>query len=252
MSRHARLRARLFAPMLLFAFSAPLAAQYNTPAPRQDMPTGNNNAAPQQPTTAASRADVVRAAACVIGRDATAGDTLLAATPYSGEERDAAVRLLRSAERCLRLRSPIATSAPVLRGAVAEALYEARFAEPAAARAPVIGSASFFRASAVSGREDAALITTWFELAQCTVPLQPGLVRALLATEAATDAESTALTALYPAFSQCVPHGTQLQIDRGSMRALLAESLYRWSVVQRDGATSPWAAAPVTAAAPSN
>ena len=255
MNRHARLRARLFASVLLLAFASPAAAQYGpSPAPRQDMPQGNNNANAnrQQPTTAASRADVLRAAACVIGHDATAGDTLLAATPYSGDERDKAVRLLRTAERCLRLRSPLATSAPILRGAVAEALYETRFAEPVAARAPGVGSAAFVRAAAVSGRDDVAMLTTWAELAQCTVPQQPALVRALLATEASSDGESTALSALYPAFGQCVPRGTQLQIDRGAIRALLAESLYRWSVVQRDGPTSPWAAAPVTAAAPSN
>ena len=54
--------------------------------------------------------------------------------------------------------------------------------------------------------------------------------------------KTTALTALYPGFGACVPTGTQLKVDRGGVRAMLAESLYRWSVVQRDGPTSPWAA----------
>jgi hypothetical protein len=59
----------------------------------------------------------------------------------------------------------------------------------------------------------------------------------------------TALTALYPSFGACVPAGTQLRVDRGGVRATLSEALYRWSVVQRDGATSPWAAPAAAAAA---
>ncbi len=40
----------------------------------------------------------------------------------------------------------------------------------------------------------------------------------------------------------CVPAGSTLSIDPKLMRFLFAEALYRWSVVQRDGPTSPWAA----------
>ena len=252
MIEYARLRTRLLASVLLLAVPIPAAAQYMTPSPRQDVPTTANTAATTTPTAAAPRADVLRAAACVVGRDATTGDVLLATAPYSSDEREKAVRMLRTAERCLRLDTPLATSALVFRGAVAETLYETRFAQPVAARAPAAASAPFHRASEFATRENAALLTTSFDLAQCTAPRQPDLVRALLATVPGSDAETTALTALYPAFGQCVTAGTQLQIDKGSIRAMLAESLYRWSVVQRDGPTSPWAAPPVTATAPSN
>ena len=240
MIRHPRLRARWLAPVLILAFPLPAAAQYNMPAPRADIPqsTANTNAT-TTPPAAASRADVLRAAACVVGRDATSADVLLATVPYSSDEREKAVRMLRTAERCLRLGTPLATSALVFRGAVAESLYEARFAQPVAARAPAAGSAPVFRAAEVATRQDSALIATSFDIAQCVPPRQPALVRALLATEPASDAEMAALQALYPAFGQCVTQGTQLQIDRGSIRAMLAESLYRWSVVQRDGPTSP-------------
>jgi hypothetical protein len=253
MVRHARLRRRLLTAVLLFASPLPAAAQYGAPSPpRQEMPQGNESRNAQPPPAIASRADVLRAAVCVVGRDATAANALLATAPYSSSERDKAMRLLRAAERCLRLRAPLATSALLFRGAVAESLYETSFAQPAAARTPPAAAAAFFRASAAASREDAAMVSTFFDLAQCAAPREPGLVRALLATEPASDAESAALTALYPTFGQCVPAGTQLSIDRGGMRAMLAESLHRWSVVQRDGPTSPWAAAPETAAAPSN
>ena len=248
MVRMARRWTSLFVIALASALSATAAAQYG-PAPQQDVPQGKANPqAPQAPTSAASRADVLRAAACVAGRDSGSADALLGTAPYSNDERDRAVRLLRAAERCLRLSSPIATSALLFRGAVAETLYESRFAQPASARNPAAAAAPSFRAADVNGRDDAAFLTSSFELAQCTAPRQPDLIRALLATEPGSDAETAALTALYPAFGACVPAGTQLRVDKGGIRAMLAESLYRWSVVQRDGPTSPWAA-PASAAA---
>lgn len=249
MVRMARRWAGLVAIALASELPATAAAQYG-PAPQPQVPQGNANSQAQQgPTSAASRADVLRAAACVAGRDSGSADALLGTAPYSSDERDRAVRLLRAAERCLRLPSPIATSALLFRGAVAETLYESRFAQPPLARNPAAPASPSFRAAEVAGRDDAAFVTASFELAQCAAPRQPDLVRALLATEPGSEAETAALTALYPAFGACVAAGTQLRVDKGGIRAMLAESLYRWSVVQRDGPTSPWAA---TAAAAAN
>ena len=66
-------------------------------------------------------------------------------------------------------------------------------------------------------------------------------VLALLAIEPGGDAEVPAIQALTPAFRACVPAGTRLAFDRAVIRGILAEALYRWSVVQRDGPGSPWA-----------
>ena len=182
------------------------------------------------------------AATCVAGRDAEAADALLATAPFSGDERERAIRLLRTAQRCLRRDDPVATSAMLFRGAVAETLYETRFPQSAAARTPPAGAAPFFQPAHVASHENEALLTSHFQIAQCAGPAQPELVRAMLATEPNSDAERTALTALYPAFGACVPAGTQLTLDTGAIRGMLAEALYRWSVVQRDGPTSAWAA----------
>jgi hypothetical protein len=243
---------RLVPIALLSGAAAAASAQYNTPAPRQDIPQNDMPAEQQQQQQAApaSRAEVLRAAACVVGRDPAPAEALLATAPFSGDERDKAVRLLRSAERCLRQRQPLVTSAPVLRGAVAETLYEARFAQPAAARTPAAPAAPVLRPADIAARDDAGFLTTSWGLAHCAAPQHADQVRALLASETGTDAELTALQALYPAFTACVAAGTQLRVDRGGIRAMLAETLYRWSVVQRDGPASPWAAPAATAAAP--
>ena len=232
------------AAVLLAALPAPLVAQYgSSPPPPQAMPPGK--AAPDGATPApapASRAELLRAAVCVVGHEAEGARALLATTPFSPEERDHAARLLRAAERCLRLRSQLATSALMFRGAVAEALYESAFALPPAARNPAAAAAAYYQSATLTARADAPQLTTHFELAQCAAPGHGDLVRALLATEPGTDAEMAALTALYPVFASCVRAGTQLRVDRGVIRAFVAEALYRWSVVQRDGPTSPLAA----------
>jgi len=44
-----------------------------------------------------------------------------------------------------------------------------------------------------------------------------------------------------------VTPGTRLNVDGRMIRGMLAEALYRWSVVQRDGQASAWAAAPENA-----
>jgi hypothetical protein len=193
---------------------------------------------------------VLRAVQCVVARDAPSAEAMLATSPYTSDERDKAVRLLRAADRCMRRSSAMTTSALVLRGAVAETLYESRFQQPPAARTPAPGVAPLLRAADIASRDDAAFITSSFDLGLCTAPAHPDQVRALLATDPGTDAEVAALQALGPAFTACVARGTQLRVDRGGIRAILAETLYRWSVVQRDGPASPWAAPAATAAAP--
>lgn len=258
MMRLAGYRAGLIAIGLVSTLSTPAAAQYGgQSAPQMPPSTPNAPSRAQEataPTAAASRADVLRAAACVAGRDAAAADALLATAPFSGDERERAIRMLRTAQRCLHLDSPIATSAMTFRGAIAETLYETRFPQSAAARTPVTAAAPFFQAANVAGQETAALLTSHYQVAQCTTPAQPQLVRSLLATEPGTPEERTALEALYPAFGACVTRGTQLTLDQGAIRAVLAEDLYRWSVVQRDGPASAWAApaAPATTATAAN
>jgi len=234
---------------LLAMLPAPLAAQYGAPpAPPPDLPTSSS---PQQqaPPAVGSPAEVLRAAACLIERDGEAATPLLGSAPYSSAEREQAVRALRAAERCLRMRERMSTSVMALRGAMAEELYERRFAEPAAPRDPPLASAAFFRADAATTRDDAAALAPTYELAGCTAARRPELVRALLASDPESAGEGAALQALSPVFGECVAPGTTLSIERAAIRAILAESLYRWSVVQRDGPASPWAAA---APAPAN
>src|SRR5918993_1715064 len=98
----ARLCGGLFAFGLVSMLSVAAAGQYGAPPPRPEVPQGKApSTAPAQATpAAATRAEVLRAAACVAGRNAADVDALLATAPFSADEREKAVRLLRVAERC--------------------------------------------------------------------------------------------------------------------------------------------------------
>ena len=134
-----------------------------------------------QSTEPTALPEVYRAAACVVGRDPAAASEMLATAPYSREERQKATNLLRSAQRCIRERDAIVTSSVMLRGALAEALYEAQFAAPPAARSPAVPVAPG-RIDA-SAPETAARIASAMALADCSAGTQPETVRTVLATE---------------------------------------------------------------------
>lgn len=236
----------------LLLFAAPALAQYGGSAPPPPASSGSSSSQSSAQAAAAPAqtppAEVLRAAACAIGQDAAPGTALLSTTPRSSEERTQAAALLRTAQRCLRMSDPIATSAFGARAAFAEALYEAQFATPAVARTPAVGATPLARPADAADQLSVAL-APMYGLADCSVPRHPDLVRAVLATEPRTPEETAALQALHPDFQACVPAGTpQVSYDPRFIRGFLAEALYRWSVVQRDGPTSPWAAS-VTAQA---
>lgn len=235
---------------LLIALAAPAGAQYgggSAPA-APPPPEGGQSSAPAAPAVPTPPAEVLRAAACAVARDATVATALLATQPRSTQERERVLNLLRTAQRCLRMREQIATPTMFARGAAAEAVYEAQFAAPVAARSPALGAAPLPR-PAPSAERIVAVLAPMYDLVDCATPRAPDLVRALLATEPGSPEETNALGAMNAAFAPCVPTGTQLGIDPRAMRAFFAEAIYRWSVVQRDGPTSPWAATPAAPAA---
>jgi hypothetical protein len=124
-----------------------------------------------------------------------------------------------------------------VRGAAAESLYEAQFPTPIAAR-------TLATAAAPMPRPRALPASIAHALAECIAAARQDLVRALLAADPGTLAEQAAFERFDPAFIACMPAGVRMRYDGIALRGLLAEALYRWSVVQRDGPASPLAAAP--------
>jgi hypothetical protein len=233
---------------LAAVLAVPAAAQYGG-SPQQPPPEGShsNRRTAAQPApatttvTATAPAEVLTAVACPLAQDARGGDALMAAVPRSPEERTAAVAFLRLVERCRRGQPRINTSQVTLRGAIAETLLETQFATPPAARAPALNAKALVRPAPSDDAAIAELLPS-YDLVDCTTPKRPDLIRALLATEPRSDAEIAALTALNPTFVTCVARGARLAIEPRAIRSMYAEALYHWSLVQRDGPASPWAA----------
>jgi hypothetical protein len=248
-----RLGLRALAAIVALGLGGLASAQDDPPhsaAPQIGPDTGRRGAPAPAPAAAAapaSMAEVTAAAACMISHDATAGDALLATAPHSAAERAQAVRLLPEMRRCTH-GARIVSSPEMMRGAFAEAAAETVFATPPAPRTPPLEAAPLPRPTEVPA-DYLAQVAPMYQLVDCATPRQPALVRAVLATDPGSPAEGSAVAALYPTFQACVPPGTTLRIDHRIMRLLFGEALYRWSMVQRDGPTSPWAAAAAPAAA---
>lgn len=238
----------LAAVTVVTAAPAPAFAQNSAPpednplqARRRAQAQGQQNPA----QTASTRADLIRAVACQLGAAPDPLDAVLATAPYSAPEAAAVEALLPHLRSCNNNR-PFTTPPAALRGAVAEALLKARFATPQAARTPALGAKPLLDVTAATARPDAASLVTSYGIADCMALTQADQVRALLAIDPGSPAEVAFFNAtLGPLLSRCAATagGTgTVSVDGRTLRGLLAESLYRWSVVQRDGAASLFAA----------
>jgi hypothetical protein len=225
-------------PASLFAQGTPV--EDNPSQARRRAQAQGQQAAAQ----ASTRADLIRATSCQLAADAAPLDALLATAPYSAPEAAAAEALLPLLRRCNSNRA-FTTPVAALRGTVAEVVLKARFAAPQAARAPALAAKPLLDIAAATTRPDATTLVTSYGMADCMGATQGEQVRALLGTDPGTPAEATMFnTTLNPLLGRCAATAGgsgQITVDARTLRGILAEALYRWSVVQRDGASSPWA-----------
>ena len=159
---------------------------------------------------------------CTAVRASKLGQQLLASEPGSSAERGMLDRIYDRIGTCL---TYDAMHAPVtrLRGAVAEGLIATSLGG-AAMRQPTV-QPIFARDASVSGsrqRTNAEI----YGFGQCVVAAQPIAVRSLLDTAVDTPAERLAVQALRPTLAPCLSNASALRLDRPTLRAVLAESLY--------------------------
>jgi hypothetical protein len=223
---------------LLFGFALAGLAAASAPA-----------AAAGQPAPATG-GGVATAVACLGHRDINTYTALLRTAPYSAAERLEVQRLMPLLQRCREGggEDAFAASVPQLRGAVAAWLYARDFAAAPAARTPALAAAALLQPAQARNPAEVQPLAATYALFDCATAAHPDLVRAYLATAAGSPEEQAGFRALGPALGACLPPGGSRQLALGgtALRGVLAEMLYRWSVVQRDGPTSPY----VTAAVP--
>ena len=193
------------------------------------------------PAAAVGLGALYQGVACQAGANAASLEAMLATAPYSAQEREQASSILRLVQRCQRGTGGMSANSVILRGVIAETLLESRFPTAPAARSPVVAVAPLLNVQAATTRQDAATLAPAYTLAQCTAERQGDAVRTFLASDPGTPAEQAAFGALNPALASCISGSATLNIDLRTLRGVLAESLYRWSVVQRDGPAAPYA-----------
>ena len=233
------------AATIVTAMPAPALAQDSAPQENPMQARRRAQAHGEQTAQAAStRADLIHAVDCQLRADPAPLEALLATAPYSAQEATAAETLMPLLRRCNSNRA-FTTPAPAVRGAVAEAMLKARFASPQAARSPALAAKPLLDLAAATTRPDAATLVTSYGMADCMGATQGAQVRALLATDPGTPAEASFFNAtLAPLLGRCAATAGgsgQISVDARTLRGILAEALYRWSVVQRDGPSSLWA-----------
>ena len=139
---------------------------------------------------------------------------LMATEPGSREEVAFFQRMFRQEQSCLTDLSYMRTSQGMIRGAIAEGLYERHVAIPASLWLPAPAAG--------------APIRTISEAARCYTATDRGSVMRLLQTRPGGREETAAIQALMPEFSRCVPPGaSNYRISSTQLRLKLAEALLR-------------------------
>jgi hypothetical protein len=154
-----------------------------------------------------------------------AAEALLATVPGSAEEASRLAAAVPSGPTECPIRSTKLTihSKILMRGAIAEAIYNGEGAKPRSAAA--LPLAETFQPT---DRGSAPAVARW--VARCAVRRTPRLAHAVVKYNPGAVGERHALLALKPTFTACLPPGERLRVSRLEFRALIAEELHRASV----------------------
>jgi hypothetical protein len=171
---------------------------------------------------------LVEVARCVVGRARGASEKLLEATPESNQE--ASIRwgpIKARLDQCSKMY--MAATGVVLRGALAQVLYEERFGPKPPTVAAAVAPPPF---EWPAKGQTSAQLATIYDFAGCVVAADPVGARNLVLAIPGSDDESAALRTLRPRFAPCLVRDVTFNTNRETLRAVLAESLYRWSLAQ--------------------
>src|SRR4051812_6573810 len=168
---------------------------------------------------------------CIAERAGSASEKLLASIPESRDEArivygPIAARLAQCAGNGVEVTNAL------LRGAIAQALYDRHFgAGVVPAGTPVALPPLDWSGNGAS----AASLVPEYDLGRLAVATDPQAARRLAATQPASADEGARLGELMPKLKPCLDRGITFTTNRETLRAILVESLYKWSLAQRPG-----------------
>jgi hypothetical protein len=172
---------------------------------------------------------VYKMAACARIKRRAAAEAVLATYPGSADEAARLNEAIPSGQTDCPIRATRLTihSHLLVRGALAEALYNGDGTRPSTASALPLSEA--FQPSRYGSE---LIVARW--VARCAVRREPRLAHEVVKWIPGSIGEGRALRSLKPVFLACLPSGERLQITRINIRALIAEELYRASVTFKE------------------
>ena len=205
----------------------------------------------EEQADAASRVEtfavVERFGACIVKANAKGSMALLMTNPGTDTGYQALNKLKPLLPNCLEQASlgtelygtlNLQISTPVLRGAIAATLYRLQFGNRPPAALPKPAAVALIMPPEESDPKSAQW-TAWYSFTQCLTEVRPEEVRQFVFSKPNSNEEAAALTQLSEFMPPCVSTGTTVKTNRNSLRFILADSLYRWSITaaQSAGAT---------------
>ncbi|MGN6278132.1 MAG: hypothetical protein ACTHM8_05365 [Sphingomonas sp.] len=137
---------------------------------------------------------------------------------------------------CLEVSGSLKFAPMLMRGEIYNILYRKEFGgtQPVTsfAGAPQINYP--FADPVPSDSKDANTYKLEMALGDCTARAQPEEARSLVMSDVESSEEQSAVQALVPAISACLPKGQTLNMNKSTIRAFVAESLYRLTVAKRN------------------
>lgn len=168
-----------------------------------------------------------RSIACIVQRARGAAENLLQTIPDTRSEYRLIYGPIASRlDQCSYM--GVHVSSVLLRGAIAEALYRADFT----GRMPPSRGMEVAPIRWPEGHANAQSLAPVYELGRCMVAEDAPGVLALLATTPYSAEERRTFEALGPRLRSCLDAGSTFATNRETIRAVLAESLYRWARAQ--------------------
>ncbi|HEX6376052.1 MAG TPA: hypothetical protein VFZ91_10070 [Allosphingosinicella sp.] len=173
-----------------------------------------------------------RLAVCAKIQKRETAEALLATAPGSAREAELVQAVMPSGlTKCpIRTNRLTISGRMLVRGAIAEALYNGDDIKPRTASA--LPLAEVFQPSRYGSE---LVVAKW--VARCAVRREPRIAHEVVKWNPGGIGEGRALRSLKPTFTTCLPAGERLQVSRLQIRALIAEELYRASLTFKESFT---------------
>lgn len=134
-------------------------------------------------------------------------------------------------DACLEGSGDLQFPASLLRGSLFEALYRRKFGPSGVDNFPGNFETGYAASFATPLSPEVRQHITLQQFSECVIKSDAANVRRLVLSSPGSSSEEASIVTLSSGFSSCFPAGTSLKMTKPSLRAMMAEALYRMNVL---------------------